>query len=110
MADELPMRDVVKMVLEAEDESKQILEEASAKVERIAAKARRESMEIVQTARRETAEQVDAIRRQAEQEAEREKQLRLEQAAADIENMGQLDDQAVQTAVQSVLHCVCRGP
>jgi len=109
VADELPMRDVVKMVLEAEGESKVILEEAAAEAERIAAEARREAMNLVQASRRETAEQADAIVRSAEQEADRERQLRLEQAAAEIGAAVDLDKRAMESAVQAVVRCVCGG-
>ena len=84
MSDDLPMRDVVELVLQAEGESKRILEDAQAEAERIAAKARSESQSIVQTRRRETAEQVDAIVRNAQQNAQREKEEQLSLAAADI--------------------------
>jgi vacuolar-type H+-ATPase subunit H len=105
--DELPMRDVVRMVLDAEGDSKDILEQAVAEAGRIAAEAQHEAHRIVHATRCEMAKEADSIVKLAEQEAEREVQQRLEQAAAEIEGSVHLGDQAIQSAMEAVLRCVC---
>ncbi len=107
MPDSLPMHDVVELVLLAEGESKHILDDAQAEAERIVTEARRKAQDSIQTTRRETAEQSDAIVKTAEQDAEHEKEERLAQAATDIETAGQLNEQAVRTAIEATLRCVC---
>ena len=101
------MRDVVKMVLQAEDESKRILEDAEARAERIVADARRKAQDMVQTRRRETVEQGEALVVAADGDAQREKKERLAQAATEIEAAVHLDEQAAQNAIEAVLRCVC---
>ena len=81
------MRDVVELVLQAEGESKRILDDAQAEAERIATEARSKAQDIARTTRRETADQVDAIVGNAERDAQREKEEQLAQAAAEIEDV-----------------------
>ena len=107
MPDALPMRDVVKMVLQAEGESKSILEKARAEAECLAADARRQAQDIERSTRRETAQEAEAIVETAKEEAEHEKQERLAQAAADIKNAVYLEAQTAQSAMKAVVRCVC---
>ena len=109
MSDQLPMRDVVKMILQAEGESKSILEKAQAEVECLAANARRQAQDIVQFVRREMTEEAEAIVERAEQEAEQEKQQRLAQAATDIANSVFVEEQTAQSAAEAILRCVYGG-
>lgn len=101
------MRDVVQMVLQAEEESKGILQEAETAAEGIVTEARRKAQEMVEAARRETIEQADALVLAAERECEREKQRRLAQAADEIEARVRLDEEVTESAVEAVLRCVC---
>ena len=101
------MRDVVKLVLQAEEESKRVLEDAEARAERIVADARQKAQDMVRTKRRETAEQADALVTAADEDAQREKTERLAEAVADIESSVSLDEQAARNAIDAVLRCVC---
>ena len=109
MSDELPMHDVVKMVLEAEAESKQVLESAESEVQRITAEARRNAQEIVQSMRHETAEQADAIVRAAAEAALREKEERLARAAADLDAAVRFDASRVRALIEAVVRRVSGG-
>ncbi len=109
MPDELPIRDVVERILQAEGESKSILEEALVEANLLAADAQRQAQEMTHSARREAAKEAELIIRVAEQEAALEKQDRLAQAAADIELAACLEEQAVRSASDAVLRCVCGG-
>jgi len=106
LPDGLPMHDVVKLVLQAEGEARRILNDAEAEAERLAAEARRRAQEIVRTMRRETAEQADTIVTTAEQEALRERNQRLAQAAAEIETAVDLDPPSARALVEAVVRCV----
>lgn len=106
MPAELPMNDVVKLVLQAESESKRILEEAEAQATRISDDARRRVHELVQKRRLEAAEQAQAMIDTAEQEGQRERQIRLDQAATEIESAVQLDEASLQTLVEAMMRCV----
>lgn len=100
------MRDVVQMVLQAEEESKRILQEAESAANDIVTQARRKAQDIVEAARRKTIEQADALVSGAERECENEKQRRLSQRAEEIEAMVRLDEEVAESAVKAVLRCV----
>jgi vacuolar-type H+-ATPase subunit H len=103
---ELPMNDVVKLVLQAEGESKRILEEAESRASKISDDARRRAHDLVQKMRLDTAEQVQVIVETAQQEGGRERQIRLDQAAAEIEAAVQMDDASLQTLIEAMMRCV----
>jgi vacuolar-type H+-ATPase subunit H len=105
--DDLSMRDVVKKVLLAEGESKRILAAAEAEAERLVAEARSAAQEIAATMRRESVEETEAIVTSAERDATRDKKEQLDQAATDIEAVVHLDEQAIRTATEAILRCVC---
>lgn len=110
MSDDLPMHDVVELVLQAEGESKRILDDAQAEAERIVAEARSKAQDIVQTTRRETVAQAEEIVGNAERNAQRDKEEQLAQAAVEIDNVAHLSEQSTENAIQAILRCVCGGP
>jgi vacuolar-type H+-ATPase subunit H len=103
---ELPMNDVVKLVLQAEGESKRILEEAESRAAKISDDARRRAHDLVQKMRLDTAEQAQVIVETAQQEGQRDRQVRLDQAATEIEAAVQLDDASLQTLIEAMMRCV----
>jgi vacuolar-type H+-ATPase subunit H len=100
------MHDVVRLVLDAEAESKRVLDEAEVEAERLATEARRKAQEIVRAARHQTAEDAETIIQTAEESARREKQERLTRAATEIESTVRLDGAAVQRLVDAVVRSV----
>lgn len=106
MPAELPMNDVVKLVLQAESESKRILEEAETQASQISDDARRRAHELVQKRRLETAEQAQAMIDTAQQEGQRERQIRLDRAATEIESAVKLEDASLQTLIEAMMRCV----
>ena len=109
MSDELPMHDVVKMVLEAEAESKRVSEQAESEVQRISTEARRKAQEIAQAMRQETAEQADTIVRAAAEAALREKEEQLARAAAEMDVAVRFDRSRVQALIEAVVRRVSGG-
>jgi vacuolar-type H+-ATPase subunit H len=103
---ELPMTDVMKMVLEAEEHSRHLLEQAESQAAKIAEDARRRAHELVQAKQHETAERAHAMIEAARQEAQRERQMQLDEAAGQIEKMVHLDEAASQALQEAMLRCV----
>jgi vacuolar-type H+-ATPase subunit H len=106
VAADLPMTDVMKMVLQAEEQSRHLLEDAESQAAKLSEDARRRAHDLVQTKQHETAEQAHAIIESARQGAQRERQVQLEQAAGQIEKMVQLDEAALRTLTEAMLRCV----
>jgi vacuolar-type H+-ATPase subunit H len=104
------MQDVVRIVLEAEAEAKDIVQHAEAEAERLTAEARIQAQEIVQNRRHETAKQADAMVKAAEQEANQERQSRLDHAAAQIESTVHLTPATARALADAVVRCVCGTP
>jgi vacuolar-type H+-ATPase subunit H len=103
---ELPMTDVMKLVLEAEEHSRHLLEQAEAQAAKLSEDARRRAHELVQAKQHETAEQAHAMIEAARQAAQLERQMQLDEAARQIETMVQLDEAALQALTEALLRCV----
>lgn len=109
MSDDVPMKDVVRMVLDAEQESKVILERAQAEADERLAEARRRAQRIAQRVRRETAEKAALMVEAAEQESEIEKQRLLENAEAELKATVLLDKATFETVVDAVIRAICQA-
>ena len=106
MPTEMPMTDVMRMVLEAEEQSSHLLEDAEAEAAKIGDEARRQAHELVQKLQHETAEQAHAIVETARSEAHEERKRQLDEATHEIESTVGLDDAALQSLTEALLRCV----
>ncbi len=106
MASEVPMTDVMRMVLEAEEQSKHLLENAEAEAWKIGEEARRQAHDSVRKLQHETAQQAHTIVETARHEANEERKQQLEQAAREVESTVRLDDAAKQSLTEALIRCV----
>lgn len=106
MASEMPMTDVMRMVLEAEEQSTHLLENAEAEALKIGDEARRRAHDLVQKLQHETAEQAHEIVETARNEAHQERKRQLDEAAREIESTVRLDAAAMQSLTEALLRCV----
>jgi vacuolar-type H+-ATPase subunit H len=102
------MRDVIEKIIATESEAKLIVEAARAEADRIMSNAQTKGHDLVEQARQETLNEVERIIKAATETAEREKQHRLADAAAEIERQIQLDPANRKSAVEGVVRCVCK--
>ena len=101
------MRDEIQRVMAAEKEARQILDEADSERDRILREARIKAEELIARSRLETRKETETIVADAIKQGEQEKEGRLAQIAADIENQIHLDDTDVEKAVEMVVRSVC---
>ena len=106
MASELPMQDVVKMVIDAEEESRRVIQEAQAEADHHVAAARQQAQELVSAVRRKTAEEVETLLRTAEQQSQREKEACLAEATQQIEDAVCLEESLLRSVTDAALRCV----
>jgi vacuolar-type H+-ATPase subunit H len=106
MPTDIPMTDVMKMVLEAEEQSTHLLEDAEAEAAKIGDEARRQAHELVQKLQHETAEQAHTVVETARSEAHEERQRQLAQAAREIESTVRLEDAVMASLTDALLRCV----
>lgn len=101
------MHAVIQDLIEAEGQARGVVEAARAEADRLVAEAEHRARErLAQTRRDSTAEAAGAVAAAIEA-AEREKTLRLDQAAADIERRFQLDDATRERLADAVVRCIC---
>ena len=102
------MRDVIQKIISTESEAKLAVEEARAEAERIISDAQRGGGNLVEQARQEALAEAKKIVDASVEEAERNKQYQLAQAAIEIEEQIRLDPATRQWAVEGVVRCVCK--
>lgn len=101
------MRDVIKNVIAAEAEARELVATAQTKAGRITSDAQKRSQDVVARAHLEARAGAEQILEAALKEAGREKQERLVQAAAEIETQVRLEEAVWQRAVAGAVRCVC---
>ena len=106
MPTDMPMTDVMKMVLEAEEQSGHLLKDAEAEASKIGDEARRQAHASVQKLQHEAAEQAHAIVETARSEAHEERKRQLDEATHEIESTVRLDDAAIQSLTAALLRCL----
>jgi len=104
------MRDVIQKIIATEGEAKLTLEAARAEADRILSDAQKKGHDVVELARQEALIEAGRIVEAAVETAEREKQYRLTDAAAEIESQIQLEPPSRKKAAEWVVRCVCRQP
>ncbi|MCX5813371.1 MAG: hypothetical protein NT178_12630 [Proteobacteria bacterium] len=104
------MRDVIQKIIATEGEARVIVESARTEADRILSDAQKKGHDVVEQAHQETLIEADRIVEAAVEAAEREKQHRLTDAAAEIESQIQLEPANSRLAVEGVIRCVCRQP
>ncbi len=102
------MRDVIEKIIATESEAKLIVEAARAEADRILSEAQKKARDPIERARQETLIEAERIVETAVEAAEREKQVRLVDAAAEIENQIQLDPAGRKRIAEKVIRCVCK--
>ena len=106
MPTDIPMTDVMKMVLEAEEQSTHLLEDAEAEAAKIGDEARRQAHELVQKLQHETAEQAHTVVETARSEAHEERKRQLDRAAREIEATVRLENTVMESLTEALLRCV----
>ena len=101
------MRDVIKNVIAAEAEARELVAMAQAEADRITADAQKRSQDIVARAHLEARAGAHQIVDTAMNEAGREKQERLVRATAEIKTQVRLEETVWQRAVAGAVRCVC---
>lgn len=104
------MRDVIQKIIEAENQAKLLVETAKAEADRILSDAQKKGQDMVERAREEALDEAERIVEAATEGAEKEKQERLAQIAADIERDVQLEQGRKEWAIEGVVRCVCGLP
>ena len=104
------MRDVIQKIIATESEAKLTVEAARAEADRILSDAQKKGHDVVERARQEALSEAGKIVEAAVEAAELEKQRRLTDAAAEIENQVQLEPARRKLAVEGVVRCVCKQP
>ncbi len=102
------MRDVIQKIIATESEAKLIVEAARAEADQILSEAQKKGRDVVDQARQEAIVEAGKILEKAVETAQREKQNRLADAAAGIENQIQLDPVSRKSVVEKVVRCVCK--
>jgi vacuolar-type H+-ATPase subunit H len=104
------MRDVIQKIIATESEARITVEAARAEADRIMSDAQKKGRDIIEQSRQKTLIEADKILETALETAEREKQHRLTDAAAEIEIQIQLEPAIRKRAVEGVIRCVCKQP
>ena len=104
------MRDVVQKIIATEGEARLAVEAARAEADRIMSDAQKKGHDMVEQARQEALIEAKKIVDTAIEAAEREKQHRLADAAAEIEAQIRLEPAMRKWAVEEVVRCVCKQP
>ncbi|MDD3846735.1 MAG: hypothetical protein PHC90_10290 [Syntrophorhabdaceae bacterium] len=102
------MRDMIQKIVATEAQGKAAVEEAKAKADRILAEARKKAQDIAARARQEAGAEADSIVAAAVEAAQKEKDKRLAQVAARIENQVKIDEAARKRVVEAIVRCICR--
>jgi len=104
------MRDVIQKIIATESEAKLAVEAARAEADSILSDAQKKGHDVVERARQEALIEAGRIVEAAVEAAEREKQHRLNDAAAEIESHIQLEQASRKQAAEGVVRCVCKQP
>jgi vacuolar-type H+-ATPase subunit H len=104
------MRDVIQKIIATESEARLIVEAARAEADHISSEAQKKGRDIVEQIRQKTLVEADKMVEAAMEAAEREKQQRLTDAAAEIESHIRLEPNTRKWAVEGILRCVCIRP
>lgn len=102
------MREIIQKIITTEGEARLTVEAARAEADRISSDAQKKGQDVVERARQEGLNEAGRILEAAVEEAEREKQHRLADAAAEIESQIQLEPARRKWAVEGVVRCVCK--
>ena len=101
------MRDVIKNVIAAEAEARELVAMAKAEANHITSDAQKRSQDVVACAHLEARAGAERIVEAAVNEAGREKQERLVRATVEIETQVRLEETVRQRAVAGAVRCVC---
>jgi vacuolar-type H+-ATPase subunit H len=104
------MREIIKEIIATESEARRIVETARADADRILSDAQKKGHDLVERARQETLIEAEKIVEAALEAARQEKQARLADAAAEIDDQIQFDPAEKKSAVEEVVRCVCKQP
>lgn len=104
------MRDVIQKIIATESEAKLTVEAARAEADRILSDAQKKGHDVVELARQQALIEAGRIVEAAVEAAEREKQYRLTDAAAEIESQIRLEPASRKKAAEKVVRCVCKQP
>ena len=102
------MRDVIQKIVATENEAKCVVDAAKVEAERTISDAQKKGRDIIERSRQEALAEAGRIVEAAVEEAEREKQRRLADAADGMENQIRLDTATREWAVEEVIRCVCK--
>ena len=102
------MRDIIQRIIATESEARLTVEAARAEADRILSDAQKKGHDVVERARQEALIEAERIVETALEAAEREKQYRLADAAAEIESQIQLEPATRKWAVEGVVRCVSK--
>ncbi len=103
------MNDVIRKVVQAEDEARRLVEEARAAADLIVAGARNKARQLTEDTRLQTKTGVEQLLATADREARLEKQRRVDAVAAGLDGRFRPDSAARQGAVDAAVRCVCSG-
>ena len=101
------MREVIRGLVEAEGEARRIVQSTRAEAEVSVSEAEKRAQDILFGARADSKSAAEKEIDVAVEEARREKQKRLEKAAAQMEAQVRLDGATEQCAVDAIIRCVC---
>jgi vacuolar-type H+-ATPase subunit H len=102
------MREIIQKIIAAESEAKLAVEAARVEADRVLSNAQKDGHEVVERARQEVLIEAERIVEAAIETAERGKQLRLADAAAEIEKQIQLEPAIKKWAIEGVVKCVTK--
>jgi vacuolar-type H+-ATPase subunit H len=102
------MRDVIEKIIATESEAKLVVDAARTEADQILSEARKKGRDVIEKARQEALVEAEKILEIAVETAERDKQQRLADAAAEIESKIQLEPASRKSAVEGVVRCVCK--
>ena len=104
------MREVIRKLVDAENEARQTVEAARIEAEAIVSEARRQASERLAQARRDARAESQHVVETATRDALKEKQDRLSRATADLEAGIDVDGARRECLVQAAVRCVCAHP
>jgi vacuolar-type H+-ATPase subunit H len=104
------VRDIIQKIIATESEARLAVETAKTEADRILSDAQKKGHDVVERARQEALIEAERIVETSVDAAEREKQYRLADAAAEIESQIQLEPATRQWIVEGIVRCVSNQP
>ena len=104
------MREIIQKIITTESEAKLAVEAARAEADRVLSDAQKKGHDIVEQARQEALSEAEKIIEDAVEGARREKQIRLDEATAEIESQIQFEPSSKKWAIEGVVRCVSKQP